>query len=313
MTEMAERKTNYKKMMQLQFKKEHFIAWLKQGLKISHGIMNLSSDQSRDLIPSAPVAFALMFESTSGRTRSRGASVLKPRALIPLQMTKISVKLTPMRHAPSTLVSLKAVWRLPCGVEPQHVSDFLLAIPVDSTHQYAIGGVIVNLQGSTCSDDVEVETRVSRKPMFEDVYFVHRPKVNGGVEVGVNVWYLLRWHTPDGMASVMDVGIPLRFPFYASGFIDEIPIQEKKEKIRINIKGHPNEEIKELSQNNIGDHALKVVYQKENEVVLLRESRGPDIKWSEANVSCNIVFETKEGTNYGYHTSVLCGTWQEEA
>ncbi|KAJ8445384.1 hypothetical protein Cgig2_010742 [Carnegiea gigantea] len=120
----------------MEFSREDFEQCVMRGLKVSHGL-NLDivpDDQLPCMLPRAPVAFAFI---TEGAAVKAAANVDLP-AMIPLPMTKFSVKTFVHPGINLTRVCFKANWSV-CFVKPGHLCDILLAVPAPMASGNIVG------------------------------------------------------------------------------------------------------------------------------------------------------------------------------
>uniref|UniRef100_A0A7C8Z648 Uncharacterized protein n=1 Tax=Opuntia streptacantha TaxID=393608 RepID=A0A7C8Z648_OPUST len=293
--------------MAMEFSREDFEESVRQGLKVSHGLDLdiLADDEVPSMLPRAPVAFAFV---TEGAAVNAAANVDMP-AMIPLPMAKFSVKARVHHGRNFTRVMYKATWSVRF-VKPSHLCHILLAVPAPM----ASGNLGIfntfRIGISNCSKS-DVKPCSTYEPMFDDVYFIERPQVNGGAEVCA--YFSFNVEMRPSPSGVFSFSIPLYFPFYTKGFYGDKQLQvpwfcfsgEKKQQEEASFVGSPFKiklficaeyglDIRDCSYN----FPLQAVMQYEDYLILLQELEGPDLEWPEGILTCSFSLTSINGRSF---------------
>lgn len=255
------------------------------------------------MLPRAPVAFAFI---TEGAAVKAAANVDLP-AMIPLPMTKFSVKIIVHPDINLTRVCFKANWSVRF-VKPGHLCDILLAVPapMSSGNMGVLNTFRIEIPSCTISD---VKPCSTYEPMFDDVYFIERPQVSGGADVCAYFSFHMKMFP--STSGVFSFSIPLCFPFYTKGFYGDRQLQvpwfwfsEVKQpqeearfsgspfKIKLFICAKEGENIRDCSYN----FPLQAIMQYEDGLILLQELDGTDLEWPERILTCSFSFMPKKAT-----------------
>lgn len=274
---------------------EEFQEWVKQGLKVSHG-MNLDiipDEKLPSLLPRAPVAYAFVTDSAAVNS---AVNVEMP-AMIPLPMNKFSVKARIFIGANCLHVYYKAIWYVPF-VKPTHLCDIFLAVPGPVASQMGILDVF-RIQIPNCSKP-DIKPFSTHEPAFDDVFFIERPQVDGGAEVHAYFHFTVPLPCGDVFFS-----IPLGFPFYSKGFCDEWKQQvisgPPRWKIRVYLRAEEGQVIRDYSLN----YPLQLVMQHEDLFSFLQESEGPNMEWPGGILTCSFSCKDKKATRCDRPTSEM--------
>lgn len=275
-----------------EFERDEFEEWLKEGLKISHG-MNLDllpDDELPCLLPRAPAAFAFVADISAVDS---GADVVMP-VMIPLPMGKFSVKARLLAGSNSMHVCFKATWSVRF-VNPGHFCDIFIAAPAPMAPHFMGMLDVFRVEVPNCSKP-HVKPCFTRKLMFDDLYFIQRPQVDGGSEVRAYFSFTLGlFPSPSGVFSF---SIPLCFPFYTKEFCGEKELQvapisgSRRCRIRVFLRAKVGQIIRDYSVN----YPLQVIMKYEDYIILLQESEGPDEDWPGATLTCHFEYKDKEPT-----------------
>ncbi|KAJ8445383.1 hypothetical protein Cgig2_010741 [Carnegiea gigantea] len=233
--------------MAIEWGREDFEVRVKQGLKISHGLnLDILPDEELPFIlPRAPVAFGLVTESAAVEAHARpGINCMS--------------------------VSFKATWSVRL-VKPSNHCHIFLAVPAPMPAGI-LDVISIEVPNSSKPDLKACSTYL---PMFDDVYLIDRPQVDGGAKVCAYFNFIVKlFPSPSG---VLCFSIPFCSPFYTKGFYgdkqkekEETPFSGSPFKIKLFIWAKEGQIISEYSYN----FPLQVVETDTGQCRLCRDAVG---------------------------------------
>lgn len=221
-----------------------FIKAIEEGLKLICCPKGMSS-ALHSLLPTAPVLYALVcnMDLLDIEAASAGSSFHLP-ALVPLQMTWLSVKVDAEPKPDSVHVRFKGKWSVEC-IKKGSSGALVLAVPVG--HRGCI--LQYKIQVSHHGQAVETEEfTASSGAQFQNLYFVPLPLVEGGADVCIQCHYTQDLFQKD---RVFSFSVPLSVPSYVS----QIPGKSsRKGRIKLTLECKDAETITEC---DIPSHDMK--------------------------------------------------------